>query len=234
MNLNELFDELNEKDFISKDPIQIPYKYNKKEDIEISSFLVSILSFGRRNIIIKKSNLLMDMMENQPFNFIKENNDFSKFNSFVHRTINGTDIQYFLKSLKNIYEKYNGLESLFNNDIKKSLINFHDIFFELSHEKRTQKHIPNISKKSAAKRLNMFLRWMVRSNKVDFGLWHNINPKNLFIPLDIHVANSARKLNIIQRKSNDWKSVEEITNYLKNWNSEDPIKYDLVLFNLDI
>lgn len=234
MELNRLFEDLDSQEFISKDPIQIPYRYTKKEDIEISSFLVSILAFGGRETIIKKSALLMEMMENSPYDFLLNNNDFNKFKDFVHRTINGTDIQYYLKSLKNIYENHGGLEKQFNNDIKQSLIDFWELFFILPHEKRSERHISNVANKSAAKRLNMFLRWMVRDNKVDFGLWKNIDTKNLYIPLDVHVANSVRNLGIIKRKSNDWKTVELITEYLKTLDSNDPVKYDFVLFNLDL
>lgn len=231
--LDNEFEKLDENLFIKNDPIQIPYKFDKKEDIELSAFLTSILSFGKREIIIKKANELMNLMDNQPYNFLMKNNDFSKFSNFKHRTINGEDISYYLSTLKEIYEKYGGLEELFDNNIKNSLINFWQIFFQFPHDKRSEKHISNVNKNSAAKRLNMFLRWMVRNNKVDFGLWKNIKKENLYIPLDVHIANISRKYQIITRKSNDWKAVEQITKFLNKLNNKDPIKYDLVLFNLD-
>jgi len=151
---------------------------------------------------------------------------------FVHRTINDVDFIFYLTSLKRIYDN-GGLEKLFSNDVEQSLIDFWKIFFDLSHEKRSERHISNIQKGSAGKRLNLFLRWMVRDDNVDFGIWKNIKKSNLFIPLDVHVGNISRELKLTTRNQNDWKSVVEITNHLKVIDSQDPIKYDLSLFSLD-
>lgn len=231
IKLDEAYFFNNNIEFIKKDPIQIPHKFIKKEDIEISAFLTSILAFGKREIIIKKSNDFLQRMNNQPFEYVMKG-DFSNMKGFVHRTINDIDMIYYLTSLREIY-KNGGLEKLFSNNIEKSLIDFWNIFFSLDHEKRSERHISKIENGSAAKRLNLFLRWMVRKDNVDFGIWKDIDPSNLYIPLDVHVGNISRELGIISRKQNDWKSVVEITSHLKKLNSEDPIKYDLSLFSLD-
>ena len=227
--LDKIYELNNSIEFIKKDPIQIPHKFSKKEDIEISAFLTSILAFGKREIIISKATDLMNRMNNQPYIYLSEEN-FQNIKGFKHRTINDIDIMCYLEILKEIY-KNGGLEELFSNDIEKSLIQFWKIFFSLPHEKRSERHISNIESGSAGKRLNLFLRWMVRKDNVDFGIWKNINTSNLFIPLDVHVGNTARKLNIISRKQNDWKSVIEISNFLKKLDPIDPIKYDFSLFS---
>lgn len=230
--LDEAYLFNNNIEFIKKDPIQIPHKFTKKEDIEISAFITSILAFGKREIIIKKSNDFIQRMNNQPFEYLMKGN-FSNMKGFVHRTINDIDMIYYLTSLREIY-KNGGIERLFSNNIEKSLIDFWNIFFSLEHEKRSERHISRIENGSAAKRLNLFLRWMVRKDNVDFGIWKNIDTASLYIPLDVHVGNISRELGIITRKQNDWKSVVEITSHLRKLNSEDPIKYDLSLFSLDL
>lgn len=230
-NIEEVYNLNNSEEFIKKDPIQVPHKFTRKEDIEISAFLTSILAFGKREIIINKANNLMERMYNEPFNYVM-NGDYSRITGFVHRTINDIDIIYYLTSLREIYEKSN-LENWFTNDIEKSLTYFWKLFFLLKHEKRSERHISNIAKGSAGKRLNLFLRWMIREDNVDFGIWKNIDKSNLYIPLDIHVGNISRKLGFTNRKQNDWKSVVEITSHLKKLDPKDPIKYDLALFSLD-
>jgi len=230
--LDEAYKLNNSVEFIKKDPIQIPHKFTKKEDIEISGFLTSILAFGKRQIIINKANDLMKRMNDQPFNYLMSD-DYSSMKGFVHRTINDVDITYYLTSLNHIYQN-GGLEKLFSNNVEESLIEFWKVFFDSRHEKRSERHISNIDKGSAGKRLNLFLRWMVRKDNVDFGIWKNIEPANLYIPLDVHVSNISRELGIITKKQNDWKSVVEISNHLRLLDSEDPIKYDLALFSLDL
>jgi len=236
MNIKQKLDESyiknNTIDFVKSDPISIPHNFSKKEDIEISAFLTSILAFGRRNIIINKSNELMNRLSCQPYNSVMNMN--YDIVGFKHRTINDEDILYYLQSLKNIYINYGGLQELFDNDIEKSLIDFWKIFFSLPHNKRSERNISNIEVGSAGKRLNMFLRWMVRKDNIDFGIWNHINKSNLFIPLDVHVANMSRILDLLTRKQNDWKSVIEITNHLRIFDKNDPIKYDISLFNLDL
>jgi len=222
----------NNKSFIENYPISIPHKFKNFYDIEISAFLTSIISFGRRDIIFNKCDQLMKLMNNKPYGYVM-NGDFGNLKGFKHRTIKDTDMMYYMRSLRYIYSNYGGLEIFFTNDIRNSLIRFWKIFFSLEHEQRCEKHISNVEKNSAAKRLNMFLRWMVRDDEIDFGLWKNIDKSKLYIPLDAHVGNVSRELGLLTRTQNDWKSVVELTNNLKKMDSQDPIKYDIALFTLD-
>ncbi len=248
MDLTELKDFLDEKvelfnkpTFIETDPIQVPQKFTQKEDIEISGFLTATIAWGNRTAIIKNAERLNSLMGNQPFDFVlnASNSEIQQLQKFVHRTFNGTDCIYFINSLKNIYKNYGGLQSVletgFQNEksVKSALANLFEIFFELPGE-RTRKHISNVQKGSSGKRLNMFLRWMVRNDKsgVDFGVWEGIPASKLMLPLDVHTGNVGRKLGILQRKSNDWKAVEEITKTLRKFDPTDPIKYDFALFGL--
>ncbi len=248
MDLNELKSFLDEKviqfnqpAFIKTDPIQVPRKYTLKEDIEIAGFLTATIAWGNRTAIINNAEKLMFLMGNQPYDFIlnSSTSETNQLKQFVHRTFNGTDCIYFVKALKNIYQNYNGLQAVFekgycNEDsVKSALAYFYEIFFEHTGE-RTRKHISNVQKGSSGKRLNMFLRWMVRKDKygVDFGIWDGIPISELMLPLDVHTGNVGRKLGILVRKSNDWKAVEEITNVLRDFDSTDPIKYDFALFGL--
>jgi uncharacterized protein (TIGR02757 family) len=233
------YKEYNSKSFIEHDPISIPHKFSQKEDIEIIGFLVSIIAWGNRKSIINSGNKLIEILGNSPYDFIMEfkEKDLEKIN-FTHRTFNSIDLKFFLKSLKNIYQNYKGLENIFskysNEDfVFNSILHFRDIFFSINHEKRSEKHISNPKKKSACKRINMFLRWMVRKDKnVDFGIWKNIRPSVLSCPLDVHTANSARKLNLISRKQNDIETVIELDKSLRKMDKDDPVKYDFALFSL--
>ena len=248
MNLNELKDFLDEKveqfnqpAFVKTDPIQVPRKFTQKEDIEISGFLTATIAWGNRTAIIKNAERLNLLMGNQPFDFIlnASNAEIQQLQKFVHRTFNGNDCIYFIQSLKNIYKNHGGLQSVFETGfenektVKSALANLFEIFFELPGE-RTRKHISNVQKGSSGKRLNMFLRWMVRNDKsgVDFGIWDGIPASELMLPLDVHTGNVGRKLGLLQRKSNDWKAVVEITNTLRKFDPTDPIKYDFALFGL--
>ncbi len=185
----------------------------------------------------------MQYMDNAPFQFITQSTetDYDRFVNYVHRTFNGTDCIFFLKALKNIYLYHGGLEALFSDPVQRgksimeSILYFRFVFFELPHPLRTEKHIANPAKNASAKRLNMYLRWMVRNdNGIDFGLWKSISPSLLLCPLDLHTGNVARKLGLLQRKSNDWKAVEELTANLRRLDPEDPVKYDISLFGLGI
>lgn len=239
--LDEKVSKYNQPFFIETDPIQVPKRFSEKENIEIAAFLTATIAWGNRLSIIKNATKLMALMENQPYDFIinSSNTDLKKLEHFVHRTFNGSDCIYFIKSLKNIYQNHNGLQVVFENGfqhdktIKSALAYFYQIFFESDGE-RTRKHISNVVKGSSAKRLNMFLRWMVRNDKskVDFGLWKEIPQSALLLPLDVHTGNVARKIGLLQRKSNDWKAVEEVTQSLREFDSADPIKYDFALFGL--
>ncbi len=230
--------------FIQNDPVQIPHLFSKKEDIEISAFLTSILAWGNRKQIIKNAYKLMNILHNSPYNFIVQINNKHKklFDYFKHRTINGTDIFNFCITLKHIYIEQGGLENVFlkpylqHRDLKYSLQNCYNIFSSTIYDKQSLRHISNIGNNSTAKRLNLFLRWMVRkdSKKIDLGIWHKISPSDLYIPFDVHVAFAARNLNLLNRKTNDWESVSLLTENLKLLDHTDPIKYDIALFEYSL
>lgn len=230
-------DEYNNNDFISTDPIQIVHQFSKKEDIEIVGFLVATIAWGNRTSIIKNGERLLKIMGNDPHNFILNYTPTNHL-EFVHRTFNATDLDFFFRSLQSIY-KNGDLESTFikkNKDegVKERIVNFRNTFLTVEHEVRSEKHISNPAKNSAAKRINMFLRWMVRDDKrgVDFGVWKSIPSSELMIPLDVHTSVNARRLGLISRKQNDWKALEELMIHLRKMCPEDPAKYDFALFGL--
>ena len=229
--------------FLEKDPISIPHQFNKKEDIEISGFLIATISWGNRVSILKSGKRMMQLMGNDPYNFIISHSakDLKRVSSFVHRTFNGSDLIYFIKALKHIYINHKGLEFALSQDkyskrMDKNINNFKNLFFELPHMKRSEKHISDPLKGSAAKRLNMYLRWMVRSPKknVDFGIWKRISPSQLSCPLDVHSGNVARNFGILNRKQNDHKALLELDCKLREFNANDPVKYDYALFGLGV
>ena len=246
--LKNLLDErvllYNNKSFIETDPIQIPKKFGQKENIEISGFMAATIAWGQRPTIIRNAMQLVELMENNPIEFLlnTRENDWLRFEQFKHRTFNGTDCICFLRSLKNIYMNHGGLEAVFRKgyqeekSIASSLRYFREIFFEVAHERRSQKHVPNIDNGAAAKRINMFLRWMVRKDKsgVDFGLWKDIPMSALKIPLDVHAGTQARLLGLLTRTQNDWKAVEELTARLTTFDPHDPVKYDFALFGMGV
>jgi len=234
----------NQSSFIETDPIQIPKLFETKENIEIAGFLAATLAWGQRPTIIRNALRLMLLMDNDPLRFLLNTpeDEWDEFSDFKHRTFNSADCIYFLKSLKNIYQNHGGLEQVFTkgyqleNSIFSSLDYFRKVFFELEHLHRAEKHVSDVQKGAAAKRLNMFLRWMIRSDKadVDFGLWRQIPPSALMLPLDVHTGNVARKLGLLTRTQNDWRAVEEITAKLREFDADDPIKYDFALFGLGV
>ena len=228
-------------DFITSDPIQIPHRFKQKEDVEIAGFLTASIAWGNRLSILKSANKMMALMDNAPYDFIinHKKRDLSIFEGFVHRTFNATDLTFFVRSLQNIYKNHQGLENVFssnNPSLQDTIHDFKSIFFEIDHPQRTLKHVSDPLKGSAAKRLNMFMRWMVRSNTkgVDFGIWKQHSPAQLSIPLDVHTGNIARKLNLIQRKQNDSKTLNELDKKLRKFDPVDPVKYDYALFGLGV
>ena len=250
MNRTELKDFLDSKveqynnpNFIETDPIQIPHQFTLKEDIEIAGFLTATISWGNRKSIIKNSKHMMELLELSPYDFVMnhETSDLKKLNVFVHRTFNGEDFIQFIISLKHIYKTHNGLESIFSKYAKKDSLQFsiHEFkkhFFEVLHLPRTQKHISDPLKNSAAKRINMYLRWMIRNDKtgVDFGIWKSLSPSLLSCPLDVHSGNVARKLGLLNRKQNDAKALNELDISLRQFDVHDPVKYDFALFGLGV
>ena len=227
--VKEILDEkvlkYNNPSFIATDPIQVPRQFNRKENIEIAGFLAASIAWGQRTTIIKNASLLMEMMEHDPYYFLldTDEHEWVPFLDFKHRTFNGIDCVFFIRSLKNIYEKHGGLEAVFtkgyeiDHSIESALSYFRSVFFEVEHASRSQKHIANITKGASAKRLNMFLRWMVRKDNkgVDFGLWQNIPMSSLMLPLDVHTGRVARSLGLLKRQQDNWKSVVELSENLR-------------------
>jgi uncharacterized protein (TIGR02757 family) len=241
--LDEKVEQFNRPDFIANDPISIPHLFTKKQDIEIAGLFAATFAWGQRKTIINKSKELLSLMDFSPHDFIlnHKENDLKAFLSFKHRTFNATDALYFIHFLNHYYSRHDSLEKAFylnnNFNIKEGLIDFHNLFFSLDDAPhRTKKHISTPNRKSACKRLNMFLRWMVRKdgNGVDFGIWNQIKPADLICPCDVHVDRVARQFGLIQRKQTDWRTAEELTNNLKSFDSEDPVKYDFALFGIGI
>jgi len=241
--LDEKVEKYNTRSFIDSDPVQIPHLFSKKEDIEIAGFLSATIAWGNRTMIIKNSRKMVEIMDHSPYDFILNHSqsDLKSTEGFVHRTFNSIDFRYFIQSLKNIYQNHGGLEKVLlphpnETNYQNAIANFKEIFFELPHESRTQKHISNPLKNSAAKRINMFLRWMVRNDKtgVDLGIWNAHTASKLSCPLDVHSGNVARKLKILKRKQNDWKAVHELDTALRKFDSNDPVIYDFALFGLGV
>lgn len=228
--------------FIETDPIQIPRQFAQKENIEIAGFLAATIAWGQRSTIIKNAHRLMAGMEHDPYRFLMDTSegDWLHFESFKHRTFNGIDCIFFLRSLQHIYKNHGGLESVFTEGYLKegsvagALRNFRTVFYEVAHEKRSQKHLSNIDKNASAKRLNMYLRWMVRKDDagVDFGIWAGIPMADLLLPLDVHTGRQARQLGLLTRNQDDWRAVLEVTENLRHFDPNDPVKYDFALFGL--
>jgi len=241
--LDEKVDLYNNPNFIESDPIQIPHQFSVKEDIEIAGFLAATIAWGNRKMIINNAQKMMEIMGNTPYDFVMSHseNDLERIGNFVHRTFNPQDFTTFIKGLQHIYTHYNGLEAVFsnaieNNSTQKAISEFKKQFFEIPHQNRTQKHISDPMNNSAAKRINMFLRWMCRQDNkgVDFGIWKSISPSALSCPLDVHSGNVARKLELLTRKQNDAKALLELDTNLRLLDATDPVKYDFALFGLGV
>jgi uncharacterized protein (TIGR02757 family) len=241
--LDEKVETYNRLDFIEHDPISIPHRFESKEDIEISGFLAATIAWGNRTMILRNANRMIAYLDDSPYDFILNHSesDLDRISTVIHRTFNAADFIYFIKALKHIYKTQNGLEGIFNqyrteDSLQPAIHQFRNKFFELPHSSRTMKHISDPLKGSAAKKLNMYLRWMIRKDDrgVDFGLWKSISPSILSCPLDVHSGNVARKLGLLARKLNDAKAVSELDYSLRNLDKEDPVKYDFALFGLGV
>jgi len=229
-------------EYISYDPIAVAHRFTLREDIEIAGFLTATIAWGQRPSILKNATRLLTLMGGDPYDYLMkaDEDDFSVFLPFVHRTFNGWDAIVFMKALQRLYREDGGLMSVFEKsyreegEIKGSIIRFRECFFRGMDPGRTSKHLADVSRNSSAKRINMFLRWMVRKDPsgFDFGLWDNIPSSALMIPLDLHSGRVARELGLLKRKQNDWKAVEELTTVLRTFDPEDPVKYDFALFGL--
>lgn len=250
LNQNELKSFLDDKvqrynnpSFIENDPIAVPHSFSKKEDIEIAGFFAATIAWGNRKSILTNAKALMRRMDNAPHDFIVNHTtkDLVVFEGFVHRTFQQEDVNYFVQRLQQLYLEHNTIEALFTpkkstTTLHDTLSEFHNTFFAVPHPKRTEKHVANPAKKSAAKRLHMFLRWMVRDDNmgVDLGIWKDISPSVLSCPLDVHSGKIARALGLLKRKQNDLLAVTELDHQLRKLDPIDPVKYDFALFGLGV
>lgn len=242
--LEKAYRKHNHISFIEHDPISVPHSLSKKQDIEIIAFWIAVLAWGNRASIINSGKKLLQLMDGAPHQFITqhEEKDLQRFADFKHRTFNYTDTLYFIEFFKQHYSQHESLETAFTQyfskkelTVENALIGFHDYFFSLDDAPdRTRKHIATPARNSACKRINMFLRWMVRKDKsgVDFGLWKNIKPSQLLCPLDVHVDRNARLLGLLSRPKTDWQAVLELTESLREFDANDPVKYDFALFGM--
>ncbi|WP_242157991.1 TIGR02757 family protein [Aestuariivivens sediminis] len=235
--------QYNHPRFIESDPIQVPHAFTAKEDIEIAGFLTATIAWGNRKSIISSAKRLIELLDNAPYDFVLNHtpSDLDRCVPFVHRTFNGEDCKQFIRSLQHLYKTYGGLESIFSkyaetDSLQGAISRFKSLFFEIDHRPRSQKHISDPLKNSAAKRINMMLRWFVRRDNsgVDFGIWKSLSPAQLSCPLDVHSGNVARKLGLLTRKQNDAKALQELDQNLRHLDPMDPVKYDFALFGLGV
>lgn len=241
--LDEKVQQYNNPNFIETDPVQIPHLFTLKEDAEIAGFLAATIAWGNRKIIINNAKKMVALMGSSPYDFVMNHKEhhLEALDTFVHRTFNGADFATFVAALQHIYLKHGGLEGVFaknieHNSLQPAITAFKKTFFEVAHQQRTQKHVSDPVAGSAAKRINMYLRWMVRRDNagVDLGLWKGIAPAALSCPLDVHSGNVARRLGILTRKQNDAKALAELDAQLRNMDAADPVKYDFALFGLGV
>lgn len=244
--LDQKYEQYNRPHFVADDPVQIPHLFNQKEDIEIAGFLTALIAWGRRDLIIRSAKRIIEAMEMQPHTFLlqADKQDWHRLENFVHRTFNGIDCLALLESLRGVYQAGDSLETIFcagikpeDEDIKNGILSARARLIAWDgFPQRTHKHLANPAKGSSAKRINMYLRWMVRRDKrgVDFGIWPTIDPALLIMPLDVHTGNVGRKLGLLSRKQNDWKAALELTEKLRKMCPEDPVRYDFSLFGLGV
>lgn len=242
--LERLHDKYNSPDFIADDPVSIPHRYTARGDIEVSGFLAATIAWGNRKAIVKNARRMVELMDDAPHDFTVNASDaeLARLGTFVHRTFNGGDLTTFVRSLRAMEKRYGGIGAFFEaewertGDMRQALSAFYAEFFSVDHLPRCRKHVSSIDKGAACKRLNMCLRWMVRSDDrgVDFGLWEKIPASALYLPLDVHSGNMGRALGLLTRRQNDWKAVEEITANLREYDPSDPVRYDFSLFGAGI
>ncbi|MCI5057066.1 MAG: TIGR02757 family protein [Flavobacteriales bacterium] len=241
--LDAKVEEYNRPTFIDSDPICIPKQFEDKRDVEIVGLLVATIAWGQRKSIINNGERLVKILQHQPYQFLTESSEkeLENLSGFVHRTFNSSDLSFFLKALKSIYERYSSLEEAILTNVKQVsakniILSLRELLLTMPHQERVKKHISNPENGSAAKRLNMYLRWMVRSDSrgVDFGIWDKIAPSILYCPLDVHSGRVARKLGLLNRTQNDWKATEELSMNLRKLDPKDPVKYDFALFGLGV
>lgn len=241
--LDEAYDRYARPSFIADDPIQLPRAFAKREDAEVIGFLTATISWGQRKTIIAHAWKLVRLMDEQPHDFVMnaDARELERLDDFVHRTFNGIDLAHFVRAVRHLYTEHGGIEAAFLDNgtiggIHEAIARFKQRFFAIDHPARTRKHVADPAKGSNAKRINMFLRWMVRpaDRGVDLGLWKRISPADLMVPLDVHTGRVARELGLLARKQDDWKAVEELTAALRAFDPADPVKYDIALFGMGV
>jgi len=242
--LEELYDRYNMPEFVADDPISVPHRYTRQEDIEISGFLAATIAWGNRKAIVRSCGRMMEYIDHAPYDFVTgaSERDLARLATYVHRTFNGNDLMVFILALRQMSQRHGSLGGYFQktwertDDMRAVLSDFRREFFDLEHPKRAEKHLSSIDKGAACKRLNMYLRWMVRRDGrgVDFGLWSRIPASALYLPLDVHSGNTGRALGLLTRRQNDWKAVEEVTAALRTFDPTDPVRYDFALFGVGI
>ena len=242
--LEHHYSQASRSTFIPDDPVSIPHRFTAKEDIEVSGFFTATISWGQRKSILRNAESLMQLMEWEPHDFILSASpgELKRFDRFVHRTFNAADVRVFVRAIRRIYDKHGGIETLFSDGLKAhgsmagAIHHFREIFFSGCRVYRTFKHVSDPLKGSSCKRINMYLRWMVRSDAsgVDFGIWKSIPSSSLMCPLDVHSGRVARKLGLLRRKQDDWKAVEELTNALRAFDAQDPVRFDFALFGAGV
>ncbi len=242
--LEQLHDRYNNSDFVAEDPISIPHRYTRREDREVAGFMSATIAWGNRRAIVKSAHRMMEYMDDSPYDFVRgaSEEELERLTSYVHRTFNGHDFRDFILALRSICERYGGIGNLFeehferSNSMADTFAHFRREFFSTPHQQRCEKHLSSIEKGAACKRLCMYVRWMVRRDGrgVDFGMWSKIPSSALYMPLDLHSGNVARMLGLLNRKQNDWRAVDELTTTLREFDAEDPVKYDFALFGAGI
>ncbi len=242
--LEQLHDRFNCLDFIEHDPISIPHRFERLEDVEIAGFLSATIAWGNRKAIVKSAGRMMEYLDGDPYNFVMNSTEqeLERAANYVHRTFCGADFRDFILALRRLYREHGSMKSLFEGRYSKSqsmadcYAYFREEFLLSPHQQRCEKHISSILKGAACKRISMFARWMVRHDNrgVDFGLWSSIPMSALYIPLDVHSGNVARKLGLLDRKQSDWRAVEQLTTRLRDFDANDPVKYDFALFGAGI
>lgn len=241
--LNEAYDRYARPDFITDDPIQVPRAFARREDAEVIGFLTASIAWGLRRTIIANAWKLVRLMDERPHDFVMNasTSELEHLDAFVHRTFNGTDLRHFILASRHLYHGYGSLEAAFLEDgtfgdARQGITRFRERFFAIAHVPRTRKHVADPGRGSHAKRINMFLRWMVRPDDrgVDLGLWDRMAPADLMVPLDVHTGRIGRELGLLTRKQDDWKAVEELTAALRGFDPVDPVRYDIALFGLGV
>lgn len=242
--LERLHDKYNNPDFIEADPISVPHSFSSRDDREVAGFLASTIAWGNRKAIVKSAHRMMHYMDNAPAEFVREASDeeLCRLQSYVHRTFNGQDFIDFVRSIRHIYDRWGGIGCFFESryaetrDMAQVLSEFRREFFAVDHNPHCEKHLSSIDKGAACKRLNMYIRWFVRRDErgVDFGLWRTIPMSALYLPLDVHTGNMGRALGLLSRRQSDWKATVEITESLRGFDPEDPVRYDFSLFGAGI